>query len=237
METYNILKHTFNDEGSLFAVVKADIFNQWIEFIDSFFAWDNFTDQLYKYLISHCSFMAHFNRTRFYEYYFRNNIQIHNFLKQFTTGISVETGDRKWVVQFAIDLNTAMIDYTVFRELEIQKYIDKQIDIPLKAKGWYNYHPEDNMRNNIDNKYSNFYTIQDKQTKPILVLHTYLFNNVRGSTYIGKRPDKVIIHLSYDQFVGITMGSENYRSRFHEWFYTVENIILPKGSIFIEVIK
>jgi len=71
------------------------------------------SDRLYKHLINHCSFIAHYNRAGFYATYFEKGEDTTRFLSQFDKRgecRSVEYGGPWWLHGDYEDVNGAMID-------------------------------------------------------------------------------------------------------------------------------
>ena len=103
----------FVDETFMSAVEKESVLQAWVRFLQSGCAWHDFTIDLYEHLALHCSFIAHYNRLGFYEYYFSNpGQQTFRFLDQFDPvkpGVSAEIGMMYWLNgPTASNLNRAM---------------------------------------------------------------------------------------------------------------------------------
>ena len=85
----------------------------WKTFVKHGFKFEHFTDRLYKHLILHCSFIAHFNRAGFYATYFRDPEATIKFLGQFDTDKgcrSIEYGDHYWIrSENYNDINMALV--------------------------------------------------------------------------------------------------------------------------------
>jgi hypothetical protein len=99
------------------AAEKESVLQSWLRFFKNGCAWHDFTIQLYEHLTLHCSFIAHYNRLGFYEYYFANpGEQTFRFLDQFDPakpGVSAEIGMMYWLNgPTASDLNRAMRETT-----------------------------------------------------------------------------------------------------------------------------
>jgi hypothetical protein len=105
------------DETFMSAAKKESVLQSWLRFFKNGCAWHDFTIQLYEHLTLHCSFIAHYNRLGFYEYYFANpGEQTFRFLDQFDPakpGVSAEIGMMYWLNgPTASDLNRAMRETT-----------------------------------------------------------------------------------------------------------------------------
>jgi hypothetical protein len=105
---------SFQDEQFVSAHEKQLILRSWIAFLRRGCRLEQFTERLYHHLSLHCSFIAHFNRRGFYEYYFANpGERTSRFLDQFDPskpGISAELGEMYWLLDRATgsELNHAM---------------------------------------------------------------------------------------------------------------------------------
>jgi len=103
----------FADEQFMSAQEKATVFRAWMGFLKNGFAYQQFTNALYKHLTLHCSFIAHYNRAGFHEFYFGEvSASTFRFLDQFDPGkpgISAELGATYWINgPTGGDLNRAM---------------------------------------------------------------------------------------------------------------------------------
>ena len=78
---------------------KEMVLKQWRTFLKRGCQWEHFTKRLYDHLTLHCSFIAHYNRLGFYDYYFNAGSQREKFFSQFDIsegGVSVEIGMTYW---------------------------------------------------------------------------------------------------------------------------------------------
>lgn len=105
----------FSDEQFMSAKEKESVLRAWVRFLKNGCTWPNFTIALYHHLTLHCSFIAHYDRAGFYDYYFANpGRQTLRFLDQFNpakAGISAEIGMTYWLSgPTGADLNRAMRD-------------------------------------------------------------------------------------------------------------------------------
>lgn len=109
-------QYEFQDEQFMSGAEKQLVLKAWITFLKHGCRSEHFTDRLYQHISLHCSFIAHFNRLGFYEFYFGSpGEQTIRFLDQFDpkqTGISAEMGATYWLGNnnTAADLNHAMRD-------------------------------------------------------------------------------------------------------------------------------
>jgi hypothetical protein len=62
--------YTFNDEQFMTVSEKWQVLNAWKHFIRSGFRYSRFTQAIYEFLINSCAFIAHYNRYRFWSFYF-----------------------------------------------------------------------------------------------------------------------------------------------------------------------
>ena len=110
METVN----QFRDVRFMVAAEKQCVLRQWVGFMKSGFDERHFMKSLYKHLIQHCSFIAHFNRGGFYAVYFEDPSATQRFLDQFDRSkgcMSVEYGYAGWINDEDYrDINGAMVD-------------------------------------------------------------------------------------------------------------------------------
>lgn len=105
----------FVDEDFISAQEKESVLRAWVRFLKNGCAWNDFTIALYTHLTLHCSFIAHYSRSGFYEYYFSNpGRHTLRFFDQFDPqkpGLSAEIGMAYWLNgPTAADLNRAMRD-------------------------------------------------------------------------------------------------------------------------------
>ena len=95
------------------AAEKREVLKQWEQFLKSELSREKFTESLYRHLINHCSFIAHYSIDGFYSTYFDEGEDTVTFLSQFDNrnGIpkSVEYGFTYWYTDPDYhDLNSAM---------------------------------------------------------------------------------------------------------------------------------
>lgn len=108
------LNHNFRDEHFMAAAEKEKVLRAWTRFLKSGCARTQFTEALYQHLSLHCSFIAHFDRNGFYNFYFeRITPQLFRFFDQFDPekpGISAELGSDGWLSPHhtGADLSQAM---------------------------------------------------------------------------------------------------------------------------------
>jgi hypothetical protein len=91
----------FSDEQFMSADEKRKVLRAWTRFLKSGCAEAQFTKDLYHHLSQHCSFIAHFDRHGFYNFYFdRITPDLFRFFEQFDPqrpGISAEYGTTHWL--------------------------------------------------------------------------------------------------------------------------------------------
>jgi hypothetical protein len=103
--------YVFTDERFMAASEKWQVLNAWKRFIRSGFRYSQFSQALYRHLIQHASFIAHYNRYGFWSHYFDADPEnLYAFLNQFGGDRqSVEYGGTWWLGGPAgADLNQAM---------------------------------------------------------------------------------------------------------------------------------
>jgi len=113
-----LLSVELKDSQFMSAREKKRVLKDWKRFLESGLMWERFTKGLYEHLINHCSFIAHYDRSGFYDTYFRQGNHMVCFLSQFdqrqakNDGIppSVEYGWTYWAKGDYEDINRAMIE-------------------------------------------------------------------------------------------------------------------------------
>jgi hypothetical protein len=104
----------FTDEQFMSVAEKRKVIGAWIRFLKNGCVKSQFTESLYHHLSQHCSFIAHFDRFGFYDFYFaRITPHLFRFLNQFDPelpGVSAEYGTTHWLSEDNTggDLNRAM---------------------------------------------------------------------------------------------------------------------------------
>ncbi len=104
----------FSNERFMSADEKRKVLRAWIRFLRNGCQKTQFTQDLYRHLIQHCSFIAHYDRHGFYNVYFeRPTADVFRFFDQFDPqkpGISAEYGTTHWLGPntTGADLNAAM---------------------------------------------------------------------------------------------------------------------------------
>lgn len=123
------MKTSFADSQFMTAEEKRLVLKQWKTFLKHGCKRQHFTSRLYKHLINHCSFIAHYNQGGFYRTYFERGDMVVKFLSQFDhrnastnrpswtspdlkPGIppSFEYGSTYWATGDYADINKAMIN-------------------------------------------------------------------------------------------------------------------------------
>jgi hypothetical protein len=114
---------TFTDSRFMPATEKRRVLAQWRRFLqmlarnyaDKDRCFRAFPDALYRHLIQHCSFIAHYNRSGFFSRYFEHGDDTIRFLRQFDQqasphGRSAEYRMPLWLEGEYADINEAMRD-------------------------------------------------------------------------------------------------------------------------------
>ena len=106
-------QYAFGDAQFLSAREKTLVLKAWVRFLKNGLRSEDFSDRLYKHLINHCGFIAHYSRAGYYATYFENGEDTTRFLSQFDKRggeyRSVEYGGSWRLVEYE-DLNRAMIE-------------------------------------------------------------------------------------------------------------------------------
>ena len=103
----------FRDVEFMTAQEKERVLKAWERFLKGGCKPQQFTKALYDHLILHCSFIAHYSREGFYNYYFSNARVKKIFLSQFDPNgekRSAEMGGTYWLGGDYDDLNNAMVE-------------------------------------------------------------------------------------------------------------------------------
>ena len=118
----------FRDSEFMSVKDKGLVLKQWERFVESGFDRNKFTDRLYKHLINHCSFIAHFNRDGFYQTYFGEKRNAGKFIDRFTTGISAEYGMDYWLGGDYDDINPAMCEVMQKYAPDLKESLSRDIE-------------------------------------------------------------------------------------------------------------
>jgi len=105
-------QYVFRDSEFMSAREKLLVQKAWVRFLKNGLRWEDFSDRLYKHLINHCGFIAHYSRAGYYATYFENGEDTTRFLSQFDKRgecRSVEYGGA-WGNGEYEDLRRAMIE-------------------------------------------------------------------------------------------------------------------------------
>ena len=106
--------YTFKDVKFMTAAEKQRVLKAWVRFLKDKCSFKAFSKCLYEHLIYHCSFIAHYNRLVFWEYYFDDPEKSVVFLRQFDRAqrcLGAEMGGYTWINGGDyVDLNTAMVE-------------------------------------------------------------------------------------------------------------------------------
>ncbi len=103
--------YVFVDEKFMTAREKWRVLRAWRRFIRGGFEWGKFTEATYHHVIQHCSFIAHYDRGGFWDFYFNSDPKhLVRFLEQFGGDKrSAEYGWTWWLKgPTGADLNQAM---------------------------------------------------------------------------------------------------------------------------------
>jgi hypothetical protein len=100
----------FIDEPNMTAAEKRRVLLDWRAFISQGFKQQLFSQELYHFLYQNCAFIAHYDRERFWAYYFKSGIdRLHAFIGQFGGNKSAaEFGTADWLSGHYTDLKLAM---------------------------------------------------------------------------------------------------------------------------------
>ena len=105
-------QYVFRDSEFMSAGEKLLVLKAWVRFLKNGLRSEDFSDRLYKHLINHCGFIAHYSRAGYYTTYFENGEDTTRFLSQFDKRgecHSVEYGGA-WGNGEYEDLRRAMIE-------------------------------------------------------------------------------------------------------------------------------
>ena len=126
----------FNSVKFMTAKEKQTVYRQWKLFIKNNFKEEYFKRALYNHLILHCSFIAHYSKDGFYDYYFNKPEDTIRFFDQFNIEKgceSAEYGGTGWVnYNDYSDINIAMCRY--FSDLPDKKEIYSKINLEIKER-------------------------------------------------------------------------------------------------------
>jgi len=106
-------EHHFKSVEFGAAEEKEKVLKAWKQFLAHDFSQKFFTERLYKHLILHCSFIAHYSRDGFYHDYFDDPEETTKLIKQFDENfgyLSTEYGMDCWIKGDFSDLNLAMCE-------------------------------------------------------------------------------------------------------------------------------
>ena len=109
----------FADVQYMTANDKRLVLKAWVRFLRHGLREKDFSHRLYNHLIQHCSFIAHYNKTGFYNYYFGLAYKVGYFLGQFDArntrpgaavpGSTEIGGTTYWGDRDYADINRAMV--------------------------------------------------------------------------------------------------------------------------------
>ena len=137
-----------HDSKFLSAAEKTKVLKHWEMFLRSGLEKKYFTEALYKHLINHCSFIAHYNIHGFYATYFESGDDTLHFLSQFDTrqGIprSIEYGMTYWLTDedyYGVNTEMCRIAWRYIPAIELKARNDQRhsdlahADLLLKKHG------------------------------------------------------------------------------------------------------
>ena len=76
-------QYAFRDSEFMSAREKLLVLKAWVRFLKNGLRREDFSDRLYRHLINHCGFIAHYSRAGYYATYFENGEDTTRFLSQF----------------------------------------------------------------------------------------------------------------------------------------------------------
>lgn len=107
----------FKDVEFMSAEEKEKVLRDWKRFLNAWVqgrvTYRHFTKRLYNYLHQHCSYIAHYSRGGFFNYYFADATMTPTFLKQWDTSTGNQSSEMYgtwWIRGDYEDLNKAMIE-------------------------------------------------------------------------------------------------------------------------------
>ena len=113
----------FKDIEFMSAEEKKKVLRDWKRFLKAWVekrvTYRHFTKRLYNYLHQHCSYIAHYSRGGFFNYYFADATMTPTFFKQWDTSTGNQSSEMHgtwWLRGDYEDLNKAMIEE--FEEVE-----------------------------------------------------------------------------------------------------------------------
>ena len=123
-----------HDTKFMTSAEKSKVLKHWEMFLRDGLERDKFTQVLYKHLINHCSFIAHYDLHGFYATYFENGETTLAFLSQFDTrkGIprSIEYGDLSgWLADknyYDINIEMCSVAWKYIPALELKAKNDQR---------------------------------------------------------------------------------------------------------------
>jgi len=105
-------QYVFRDSEFMSAREKLLMLKAWVRFLKNGLRSEDFSDRLYKHLVNHCGFIAHFNRAGYYATYFEDGedtTRFHSQVEKRGECRSVECGGG-WGNGEYEDLRRAMIE-------------------------------------------------------------------------------------------------------------------------------
>ena len=122
-----------HDSKFMSAAEKTKVLKHWEMFLRGGLEKKYFTEALYKHLINHCSFIAHYDIHGFYATYFESGDDTLHFLSQFDTrpGIprSIEYGMTYWLADedyYDVNMEMCRIAWTYIPAIELKARNDQR---------------------------------------------------------------------------------------------------------------
>jgi len=159
----------FNDETWLSAARKETIRRDWRTFIRHGFREEDFSDALYRHLIGHAAFIAHYDRRTFWAVYFDHDFgHFARFINQFGGDLrSAELGLPDWMAsRTGADRNDALIsDMRLLFEVFID-VLEKEAGAAHEAEKWaelreLNPHADSRRLQHLAMIYEDLYPLRD----------------------------------------------------------------------------
>ncbi len=117
-------QYRFRDVEFMSAREKELVLKAWVRFLKKGLRYEDFSRRLYEHLHLHCHFIAHYDRSVFYDTYFSNGGDTVRFLSQFDKRgecLSVGFGRTSWREGAYADIAEAMVE-------EASAYIPKLLE-------------------------------------------------------------------------------------------------------------
>ncbi len=147
----------FIDEAHMTAAEKQRVLLDWQSFIRQGFKQQLFSHELYYFLHQNCAFIAHYDRERFWTYYFKSGIdRIRAFLNQFGGNKSAaEFGAADWLGRHYTDLKLAMCREMslIYQPLcQVLEHLSRQYEEMVQL--WHAFAQSNDLRANLPPHYT-----------------------------------------------------------------------------------